>query len=150
MAKLILEQRDTPIIGKGKACWNNVHVHDLSEVYRLLVEKAAANDTSDELWGAKGYILRENGEHVWSDLARKVSAEAAKLGYTKTPQEDSLSKDEALKQAGFEAVSWGLNSRGQAKRARKYLAWKPKERSIEDEVPDILRQEHKDLASRSA
>lgn len=150
MAKLILEKGYTPIVGEGKAGWNNIHVHDLSEVYRLLVEKAAANDASDELWCTKGYILTENGEHVWSDLARRISAEAVELGYIKAPQEDSLSKDEALKQAGFEAVSWGLNSRGQAKRARKYLAWKPNERSIEDEVPDILRQEHKELSNRKA
>lgn len=149
MAKLILEKGFTPIVGQGKARWNNVHVHDLSEVYCLLVEKAVEKDTNKEVWGEKGYLLTENGEHTWTDLAQKMSAEAVKLGYIKDPKEDSLSKDEALKQAGFEAVSWGLNSRGKAERAKKVLGWKARERSLEDEVPEILKQEHKDLASRS-
>ena len=137
----MLEKGYTPIIGEGKARWNNVHVEDLSDVFLLLVEKAAAKDTSDELWGAKGYILVENGEHVWSDLARRVSSEAVKLGYISDPREGSLDKDEAIKQAGFEAVSWGLNSRGKAERAKKYLGWSPSKPSIEEEVPNILKDE---------
>lgn len=141
LAKLVLEKGYTPIVGEGKARWNNVHIEDLSEVYRLLGEKAVAGDASDELWGEKGYILTENGEHVWSDLARTVSAKAVEMGYISDAKEGSLDKDEAIKQAGFEAVSWGLNSRGKAGRARKYLGWKPAMPSIEDEVPNILRQE---------
>ena len=123
-----------------------MHVEDLSEVYRLLVEKAVAKDTSDELWGAKGYILTENGEHVWGDLARTVASQAAKMGYISNPKEGSLDKDEAIQQAGFEAVSWGLNSRGKAERAKKYLGWQPVKPPIEDEVPDILKQEQEILA----
>jgi hypothetical protein len=49
-----------------------------------------------------------------------------------------MSPDEASKQAGFEALSWGLNSKGYAKRARKYLGGKPKARSLKDEIPDIV------------
>jgi len=146
LAKLILEKGYTPIIGEGKARWNNVHIEDLSEVYRLLVEKAVAKDTNDELWGAKGYLLTENGEHIWGDLARTVASQAAEMGYVSDPKEGSLDKDEAIQQAGFEAVSWGLNSRGKAGRARKYLGWQPVKPSIEEEVPDILKQEHEILA----
>ena len=141
LAKLILQKQYIPIIGDGKARWNSVHVADLSDVYLLLAEKAAKGDTSDELWGAKGYILTENGEHVWGDLARFVGQEAARLGYISDPQEGALGKDEALEQAGFEAVSWGLNSRGKAERARKFLGWNPSRPSIEEEVPDILKEE---------
>lgn len=141
LAKLILQKKYIPIIGEGKARWNSVHVADLSDVYVLLTEKAAKGDTSDELWGAKGYILTENGEHVWGDLARWVGQEAARLGYVSDLQEGALGKDEALEQAGFEAVSWGLNSRGKAERARKFLGWNPSRPSIEEEVPNILKEE---------
>lgn len=147
MAKLILNKGIVPVVGQGKARWNNIHVADLSDVYLALIEKAVALDKSDELWGPKGYILTENGEHVWTDLAHVVAKEAAKKGYIKqNPQESDLSKDEAIKAAGFEAVSWGLNSRGKAERARKYLNWKPSRNSIEDEVPTIVEEEHKRLA----
>lgn len=147
MAKLILEKGFIPIIGEGKARWNHVHVEDLSQVILLLAEKAAAKDTNPELWGAKGYVLVENGEHVWGDLARQVGKEAAKLGYISDPKEDSLSKDAAIDQAGFEAVSWGLNSRGVARRARKHLGWSPSKPSIEEEVPNILKDEKERLSS---
>lgn len=143
----MLQKQYIPIVGDGKARWNNIHVHDLSEVFRLLAEKAVAKDTSPELWGKNGYILTENGEHVWGDFARRVGKEAHKLGYISEPKEGSLDKDEALKQAGFEAVSWGLNSRGRAQRARKHLNWTPKEHSIEDEISEMLKQEHEILTS---
>ena len=146
MAKLITEKGFIPIVGQGKARWNNVHIEDLSDVYQLLVAKVVAKDTSDELWGSKGYILTENGEHMWSDLARSIGKEAAKLEYISSPREDALSKDEALKAAGFEAVSWGLNSRGKAERARKHLGWKPSRPSIEEEVPKILKEERERLS----
>ena len=134
-----------PIIGEGKSRWNSTHVEDLSEVNCLLVEKAVAKDRDEELWGEKGYILVENGEHVWGDLARKIGKEATRMGYISEPKEDSLSKDAAIDQAGFEAVSWGLNSRGKAERARNHLGWKPVQNSIEEEIPTMLKQEHERL-----
>lgn len=142
LAKLVLQSKQTPIIGDGKARWNNVHVADLSDVFVLLAEKAAKRDTSEELWGAKGYILTENGEHVWGDLARRVGQDAVRLGYISEAPEEALGKDQAIDQAGFEAVSWGLNSRGKAERAKKFLRWKPSRVSIEEEVPDILKEEN--------
>jgi len=150
LAKLVLQKGYIPIIGEGKARWNSVHVGDLSDVYLLLSEKAAKGDTSDELWGAKGYILTENGEHIWGDLARHVGREAARLGLIPEPREGSLGKDEAIDQAGFEAVSWGLNSRGNAERARKFLGWKPSRPSIEEEVPDTLKQENERIKGPAA
>ena len=70
-----------------------------------------------------------------------MSKKAVELGYIKDPKEGSLSKDEALEQAGFEAVSWGLNSRGKAERARRFLGWRPQRPSIEDEAESILKDE---------
>ena len=110
-------------------------------MYLLLANKAAAHDSSEELWGPKGYLLTENGEHMWSDLAKLIGKEAASQRLISDPKEGSLGKDEALEQAGFEAVSWGLNSRGKAERARKHLGWAPSQPSLEDEVPNIISQE---------
>lgn len=142
MSKLILQKGYAPVIGQGKARWNNVHVYDLSDVFALLVEEAVQKNLSDEIWGGKGYFLTENGEHLWTDLSKLVAKKAADLGFIgKDPKEQSLSKQEALDVAGFEAVSWGLNSRGKAERARKVLGWKPSRPSLESEVEDILKRE---------
>jgi hypothetical protein len=104
----------------------------------LLVEAAVAGNTDAELWGAKGYTLTERGEHIWGDLSREVGKKAEK----------ALEKDAALDQAGFEAISWGLNSRGKAERANKVLGWKPTRCSIEEEVPEILKAEHARLQKK--
>jgi nucleoside-diphosphate-sugar epimerase len=149
LASVILQRGIIPVIGQGKARWNNVHVADLSDLFRLLVDKAVQTDTNDELWGAKGYMLAENGEHVWSELARTMANKAAELGYissTEPPKEYSMEKDEALEIAGFEAITWGLNSRGKAERARRYLGWQPHRPSLEESAEEILEDESKRLS----
>jgi nucleoside-diphosphate-sugar epimerase len=146
MTKLILEKGYVPVVGNGKARWNHIHVHDLANAFVLLAEAAAAEDLSDEIWGAKGYHLCESGEHVWTDLARKIAGVAAEKGYIgANPKDKHLNKDEALEVAGFEAVSWGWNSRGKAERLRKYLGWEPKEKSITDEAGGIVEAERSRL-----
>jgi nucleoside-diphosphate-sugar epimerase len=142
LGRLILEEKFIPIVGQGKARWNSVHIYDLSDLFGLLVAKAVSKDMNEEIWGAKGYMFAENGEHQWSELAALIAKEAESVGLLEeTVKEKELTKDEALKVAGFEAVSWGLNSRGKAQRARELLGWQPKEGSIEQEVPSILREE---------
>ncbi|KIX07954.1 uncharacterized protein Z518_02608 [Rhinocladiella mackenziei CBS 650.93] len=146
LASLILKKGGIPVVGEGKARWNNVHIEDLSEVYRLLVNKAIEKDTNDEIWGAKGYMFTENGEHIWAELSRAMADKAKRLGYISDLEEYSVGKDEAMELAGFEAVSWGLNSRGKAERAKKYLGWKPTRPSIEDSIVEILEAERKRMS----
>ncbi|KAL4786896.1 hypothetical protein BJX76DRAFT_320057 [Aspergillus varians] len=145
LSSFILRQGYIPRVGKGLARWNNVHVYDLSRLFDALVCAASDLARKDDagIWGAKGYFLSENGEHVWGDLSRLVGEQAYKLGYLKEqPQVRELSLDEAIKSpAGFEAASWGWNSRGKALRGREVLGWKPQERSLEDEIPDIISSE---------
>ncbi|KAL5342715.1 hypothetical protein BJX70DRAFT_355625 [Aspergillus crustosus] len=145
LSSFILKEGYTPVIGKGLARWNNVHVYDLSRLFGLLLEAATdpARKDDKEIWGEKGYFLAENGEHVWGDLAKHIGQQAHKLGYLKNePEVKALSLDEAIASpAGFEAASWGWNSRGRALRGKNVLGWKPQEKSIEDEVDDILKAE---------
>ncbi|KAK6070011.1 hypothetical protein SCUP515_08689 [Seiridium cupressi] len=138
----ILKHGFAPVVGKGKARWNSVHVHDLSDAFVLLAEAAVSGNLSEELWGAKGYFLAENGEFVWTELSKLMAKKAYEAGYLKEePKEKQLSKDEAFELADYNAVTWGLNSRGKAERLRKVLGWKPHRQSIEDEVPEILKSE---------
>ena len=123
-------------------CWSgdHVHVHDLSDLIVLLVEAAAANkpELDSKIWGKEGYFLAENGHHVWGELSKQVGEVAYETGYIKEKGVRALDPDEASKQAGFEALSWGLNSKGYAKRARKYLGWQPKGASLQDEIPSVI------------
>ena len=145
LTKLILTGKYIPVVGSGKARWNSVHVSDLAQLFRLLVEAGVKGNSDKELWGARGYLLAENGEHVWTELAERIGKEAERLGFVGTLEKRDLSYDAALQQAGFEAISWGLNSRGKAERARKVLGWAPSAPSIEEEVPSIIKDEHERL-----
>ncbi|CAD0082486.1 unnamed protein product [Aureobasidium vineae] len=142
LAKTVLDIQAAPLIGGGKAMWNNVHVHDLARAFVLLVEEAAKNNTDSKLWGKNGYYFTENGEHVWGDLSKVIAESAKQQGLLKEVKSEQMDMETAKKTAGFEAVSWGWNSRGKARRFKEVLGWKPQERSIEDEVPTIVKNEH--------
>ena len=143
-------------VGAGKTWWNNVHVHDLSDVYLKLVEAAAAGG-GKVTWGADGYYLAENGEHVWGDIGKKVGAYARDKGYIESDEIISLEPEEVMESfetgkapwkwniAGRAYFTWGLNSRGSAVRARKVLGWEPKGESIDDTIPGCVEVEAKRL-----
>ncbi|KAJ5781198.1 hypothetical protein N7457_006358 [Penicillium paradoxum] len=135
LANVTLRPQKAPITGAGQAIWNHIHVHDLSDVYALLVDAASAARTDDGLWGPRAYCLTENGEHCWGELAQATAEEAVKPG--------------AKAYAGFESVSWGLNSRGRSQRARKILGWAPSRPSLVNELPEILRSEAQRLQDAS-
>jgi len=147
LAKRTLEGGKAPQLGRGLTEWDNVHVHDLSDLFILLADAAVKNDPKldDKLWGKEGYFLAENGHHVWGEVSKEVGEVAFEKGYIKEKGTNVLTIEDAKKSYGFEALSWGLNSKGFAKRARKYLGWKPKGRSLKDEIPDIVDSEAKSL-----
>ena len=116
-------------------------------MYLLLVDAALKGNNSSELWGPKGYLLAEHGEHVWGELSERMANDAVQKGYIKKVEKKAMSADEALQEAGFEAVSWGLNSRGRARRAREVLGWMPNHRSIEDEAATIVESEYQRIHS---
>lgn len=145
LTTFILKGGYVPLIGRGLARWNNVHVRDLSRLFEALVRVAGDSSRKDdgEVWGAKGYFLSENGEHVWGELSKAIGEEVFKQGFrAQQPESKALSLDEAVKSpAGFEAASWGWNSRAAALRGEKVLGWKAEEKSLLEEVPEIVRSE---------
>ncbi|CAI7591173.1 unnamed protein product [Penicillium glandicola] len=149
LAELTLRLKKGPIIGAGQSIWNHVHIHDLSDVYALLIDAAIAGRTDDGLWGPKAYYLTETGEHYWGQLAQATAEAATKLGYLPEAKAEAIDLESAKKYAGFEALSWGLNSRGRSQRAREILAWNPSRSSLVDELPDIVRGEWQRLQDAS-
>ncbi|OJJ44218.1 hypothetical protein ASPZODRAFT_101064 [Penicilliopsis zonata CBS 506.65] len=141
LAQMTLLLNKAPIIGAGKAIWNNIHLYDLSDLWILLVEAALAGRSDEGLWGSKAYYLTENGEHAWGTLAHQLAQAAVKLGYLDQPTAEEISIEEAKSFAGNEALTWGLNSRGRALRARKLLGWTPSRHSLVEELPTVLQSE---------
>ncbi|GKZ35412.1 hypothetical protein AbraIFM66950_006042 [Aspergillus brasiliensis] len=149
LAKVTLQLKKAPIIGDGKSIWNDIHVYDLSELYVLLVEAAVHGRDDPELWGERAYYLTEDGEHVWGELAAATALTATELGLLSGVEKVKISLEDAKKYGGYEALSWGLNSRGRARRAAKVLGWTPKQPSIEATLPDIIEDEVKRLTTQT-
>lgn len=145
LTSFILKEKYCPRIGRGLARWNHIHVHDLSGAIGLLTEAALDPSRKDDknLWGAHGYFLTENGEHTWGTLSGQIGQEVRKQGFVGGDLETKeLSFDEAVKSpAGFEAASWGMNSRAKALRATKFLGWQPAQRGLVEEIPTIVKSE---------
>lgn len=151
LARCTLEQGHGIKVNAGKTIWTHVHVQDLSDVYLKLVENAASGGSLAEwpgkpaMWGADGYYFTEVGEHVWGEVSQWIATEAKNLGLLKTDEVKSISADEASKLTGFGQAIWGANSRGQAKRAREILDWKPRRPSLRDEIKATVELEAKRL-----
>lgn len=136
-------------VGAGKTLWGNVHVHDLSALYVLLVENAAAGGSLAEwadkpdVWGSRGYYFCENGEHVWGDVSQKVAKAAHAQGLIQTDEVRSISKQEADECTHMGSALWGANSRGRALRAREALKWVPNGPSLQEEIAATVEVEAK-------
>ena len=106
------------------------------------------NASEDEIWGPKGYFFAESGTHNWSELAGVVAKEAHKQRLIGSSETKELDVELAKKRHGFESLSWGLNSKGRAKRAAKYLGWQPTHPSLVETIPDAVRSIAQERNSR--
>lgn len=145
-AEVFLQTQEAFTINKSENVWHEVHVHDLSQLYLLLGEAAAAGG-SPATWDEEGYYLAENGEFVWRDVLREVASVAHKKGLLPSDKVREITTEEAggLAQPFGAQNIFGANSRGTSLRAKKLLHWQPKERPLMDEIPDIVDYEARSL-----
>lgn len=97
-------------VGAGLNCYSNVHIDDLKELYRLVIEKGAA--------GALYHAVAGEIPNRWiaEAVARDLGVEAR-----------SLTVDEAIEVFGKFAtiIVMGASSRSRSPRSRDELGWKP-------------------------
>ncbi|KAL8808823.1 MAG: hypothetical protein Q9200_003989 [Gallowayella weberi] len=140
LARCTLEKGHGIQVGAGKTYWNNIHVHDLSDLYVALIEAAAAGGGKAS-WGNEGYYFAENGEHVWGKIAQAVATAAHKQGFIPTDKVEIHSNEEINEMSKGGTVLWGANSRCRAVRARTLLGWSPKGKSLEDVIAETVASE---------
>ncbi|KAI0895406.1 hypothetical protein F4806DRAFT_469127 [Annulohypoxylon nitens] len=131
-------------VAEGKAFWNNVHVHDLSDLFALLYKEALSGEKK-EVWGADAYYFAENGGAVWGDISAKTVDILHSKGLIKDTNIEKLSQEDSANIIPYGPHVWGQNSRSRAIRARKLLGWTPRQRSLEDELPIAVDYEVKRL-----
>ena len=108
-------------IGPGENRWANVHIDDLMALYVLAIEKAPAG----------AFYYAENGENSMREVCEAISRMLGQGGRTQ-----SMTVEEAVTEWGEGPANdtMGSNSRVRAKRARAELKWRPKTRSLIDEI----------------
>jgi nucleoside-diphosphate-sugar epimerase len=142
LARFALEKGYAPYVGTGKVEWDNVHIHDLSDLFVTLTEAALdpSKNKDPDLFGSGAYYFAEHGTHVWGEVAGWIAEEVKKQGYAQEAKVVGTDM-EGIKDGKSTNSTWGTNSRSRATRARKYFGWTPKGKSLKEEIPDIVRQE---------
>lgn len=143
-SKAILERKQGFMPTKGENLWHEVNVHDLSDLYVLLGEAAAAGG-GKATWNDDGYYFAENGSFVWKDIFHDITKIAKDKGLIDGDETPSLSPDELAKLHPHALLLWGTNSRGKAIRARKLLGWEPHGQSLKELLPEIVEGEARSL-----
>jgi nucleoside-diphosphate-sugar epimerase len=140
LTRLILESGKGLQLGDGKSFWNCVHIHDLSRLYIHLIDEAIFGG-SKASWNSEGYYLVESGEYFWGDICRRITSEAYKLGLLAS--EDmvvlDMEKSAIMAPAGRPVANYTVKAK--ALRARKLLGWTPMQSMLQDEIPEIVKEE---------
>lgn len=133
-------------VGQGLSVESQIHFHDLSRAYVVLLQwLESADPASEEIQNP--YFFCENGrEFSWREVGEEIGRALYQAGKIRDPEAREIPEGmwEDLFGAGTGATI-GLNSRSRAARLRK-MGWEAMEKGIweafrEDELPEILKDE---------
>ncbi|OJJ02221.1 hypothetical protein ASPVEDRAFT_52957 [Aspergillus versicolor CBS 583.65] len=145
LAAAVLKRGRGFLVGAGENIWHQVHIQDLSSIYMVLAESAAAGG-GKATWNEEGYYLAEDGPFVWGDVQRAVAKEAFDMKLIPSPEVEQLTDAAHLTNIFPAAIgAWGSNSRGYAIRARKLFDWDPKQPKLIELIRSIVEIEAKDM-----
>lgn len=143
-SQFILERKAAFLPLNGENIWHEVHVHDLSDLYVLLGDAAAAGG-GKATWNDDGYYFAENGPFKWKTVFQSIAKIAKGKGLIESDKAEPLGEKELNAIHPWAVYLFCTNSRGKATRARELLGWAPHGKSLQDELPDIVESEAKTL-----
>ncbi|KAK4243335.1 hypothetical protein C7999DRAFT_36337 [Corynascus novoguineensis] len=144
LVRATLQRKRPLVVGEGESAWRNVHVSIFRTCTSIWSHAVAGGEprTGPAVWGgSEGFYFAEGGEHVWSELARSISAEAASQGFLSLEEPESIDPGEAAKITPMGQFFWGCNARVEGRRARQALNWQPHHPSLEKEIKAIVATE---------
>ena len=62
ITRVALQRGKAPVIGKGLNVWGAIHIHDLGELFVLLLDAAVSKN--NDVWNKNGLYFPENGRLV--------------------------------------------------------------------------------------
>jgi hypothetical protein len=70
---------------------------------------------------SQGLLPCREQEHCWGEVAQTTAETATKLGYLPEATTQAFDSESAKEYAGYESLSWWMNSRGRSQRAPEIL-----------------------------
>lgn len=148
LARVALERKRAVQIGEGANVWSNVHVADLSSMLVRLVESAVSGSKEERVWGVSGLFFAGSDPGVgFGSIAKQIATAAHGSGLLPDTDVDEISAEEADTLSPHASAIMGTNARTLSERAQQVLGWKPRERSLYDEIPLTVAAEAQRLAS---
>ncbi|CAH0003900.1 unnamed protein product [Clonostachys byssicola] len=145
LAKSTLKRGRGLQVGKGLSRWTDVHIHDLGDLFKLLVENALQGD-SGELWNLNGLYFPGVGERSFGEISKLVAVTAKEKGFITTDEIDEVLGNDADTLLPKGTVFFGTNARSKATREKKLLGWTPKHADgLSAEIPRVIESEAKSL-----
>ncbi|ETW83553.1 hypothetical protein HETIRDRAFT_380746 [Heterobasidion irregulare TC 32-1] len=115
-----LARGSAAVVGQGLNVWNNVHIDEVGDLYRVVFDSALKDLNTPH--GRQGYYFAENGEYSQVELAREIGRVMHELGMAKSQAPTKLSDEENMKYLG--GWLFGTNARTKGEMGRS-LGWKP-------------------------
>lgn len=100
---------------------------------------------SSGLSGLRGMHVTRAWGRANNEIQPGVAEEMVKQGFMAEPKVEVTTLDNTRNQGLWSSVTWGINSKSFANRARKNLGWEPTRGSIKDAIPEIVSSEAKRL-----
>ncbi|OAG09461.1 NAD(P)-binding protein [Paraphaeosphaeria sporulosa] len=154
VARFALKHGFAGHVGKGLSVESQIHVLDLARAYIVLLHHMEESPASVLLQNP--YFFCENGkEFSWREVAEQVGKSLKDRGLLENAEPKEYSEEDWEELFGeYTGAVIGLNSRSRAVRLRE-LGWEAKEKGIweswvEDELPELLKEEGLGKASRYA
>ncbi|KAL0566873.1 hypothetical protein V5O48_015125 [Marasmius crinis-equi] len=145
LIKASLNRKQAGMVGKGVNVWPNVDIHELADLYSVLLDSTLKNPEKTG-HGRDGFYFGVAGEHRLYDLGKAVGDALVSLGIAKTPEPTTFTHEEIGQYFWGSPYILGSNVRCQANRSIS-IGWNPKKtsedllKSIRPEVEALVKRE---------
>ncbi|EJU04341.1 NADP-binding protein [Dacryopinax primogenitus] len=132
MVQTAVKNRTTYYVGPGTNVWRNVDIHDLEDLYVLVLKHALATAAEPNGSPYANFYFGSVNAHCWGDVARLIAPILYAKGLTDSPEAKSIELDkEPL------LISTSINSVTKADRGLA-LGWKPMGRTLEEALQEDI------------
>lgn len=129
LLKSALKFGRVPVIDDGGGVWDNVHIEDLAELYKLVLIDIFSSAGSNLPSGKNAIIFSGVGRHSWKELSQELANTLYAVGLVENAELQRLALSEAVHMTGgdIQMAELGLasNSKTKSSIARKLLGWMP-------------------------